>query len=327
MPRAADASAGRRWVDLGVEPGLVPEAAIRFAEREGLRERMYNDLEVGSYLTWDGWPRYRVFQDPRINGYPDEFHAILRRTDLGREEWQGLMDRFGVTSALITYPSVNPRGALFHPARWALVYRDAEALIFARRGPERARVMAAHELPLTFRFDAAAGLVAEALEARPSGAAASACEWSLRLGDFWLETRRGRARAGGLSGGESHAWIRRASARWRRWIWRPATRRERCACSPAYPIRKRTCAGASRCCGSRARRMRSRISRPRRAPAATSTRPWAARWRWRRLHRNDEAIAAFRDFLKRAPTHVGAAEARAHLERIGAPHSQGLPSP
>jgi hypothetical protein len=41
------------------------------------------------------------------------------------------------------------------------------------------------------------------------------------------------------------------------------------------------------------------------------------------LHRNDEAVAALRDFLKRAPTHIGAAEARAHLQRLEAPRSQG----
>ena len=37
-----------------------------------------------------------------------------------------------------------------------------------------------------------------------------------------------------------------------------------------------------------------------------------------RLHRNDEAIATFRDFLQRAPNHVGAAEARTHLDRLAA---------
>ena len=63
----------RASFDLGIEAGLVPVDAIAFAERQGLRERMYNDLEVGSYLTWEGWPRHRVFQDPRINGYPHLF--------------------------------------------------------------------------------------------------------------------------------------------------------------------------------------------------------------------------------------------------------------
>src|SRR6185295_10114541 len=102
--------------------------------------------------------RYRVFQDPRINSYPAELHAVLRRADLSRGEWQALMDRFGVTAALITYPDVNPRGALFDPARWALVYRTAEALIFARRAPERDALLAAEELPITFRYRAESGL-------------------------------------------------------------------------------------------------------------------------------------------------------------------------
>ena len=72
VPRVAAARAGGRVVDIGLDPTLIPTAAIAFATDNGLRERMYNDLEVGSYLTWEGWPRHRVFQDPRINGYPPD---------------------------------------------------------------------------------------------------------------------------------------------------------------------------------------------------------------------------------------------------------------
>src|SRR6185436_10672676 len=140
----------RASFDLGIEAGLVPVDAIAFAERQGLRERMYNDLEVGSYLTWEGWPRHRVFQDPRINGYPDEFHAVLRRTDLGRDEWQRFLDGFTVDAALVSYPDVNPRATLFAPALWALVYRSSEALVFTRRLPSRERLIADRELPVTF---------------------------------------------------------------------------------------------------------------------------------------------------------------------------------
>ena len=169
-------------IELGMEPELVPLAAIDFVERHGLRERMYNDLEVGSYLTWRGWPRYQVFQDPRINGYPDEFHAVLRRPDLARPEWQRLLDRFGVTSALITYPSLNPRGALFDPARWALVYRENDALVFAQR-PLRSGL---REIPLTFSFSPAGGLVAVPIAEPPAGATGSRCEWQRGLGDYHL---------------------------------------------------------------------------------------------------------------------------------------------
>jgi tetratricopeptide (TPR) repeat protein len=315
VPRVADASAGRRWLDLGVEAGLVPEAAIRFAEREGLRDRMYNDLEVGSYLTWDGWPRHRVFQDPRINGYPDEFHAILRRTDLGLAEWQALMDRFDVTSALITYPSVNPRGALFHPADWALVYRDAEALIFVRRDPDHARVMAAHELPLTFSFDQAAGLVAQALVAQPRGSPTDACQWSLRLGDAWLETgfaanarsayqsaescldppRRRALASLALENGDAEAAVRLLDE-----LPDPESRVRR-----GFALLRLARAAEALADFETATRAGGEVD-------ATLGRALALE----ALHRTDEAAAAFRDFLKRAPDHVGAAEARAHLERL-----------
>jgi hypothetical protein len=179
-PRVAAVAGGGRVVELGLEHDLVPFAAIDFVEQHGLRERMYNDLEVGSYLTWRGWPKYQVFQDPRINGYPEEFHALLRRADLSRAEWQRFLDGFGVTSALITYPSVNPRGALFDPARWALVYRDNDGLVFSHRpSPKGLR-----EIPLTFSYSPSTGLVPVPIAAPPAGAAVSPCEWQRGLGDY-----------------------------------------------------------------------------------------------------------------------------------------------
>ena len=183
-PRVAAVAEGGRVFDIGLEPDLVPLAAVDFVEKNGLRDRMYNDLEVGSYLTWRGWPRYPGFQDPRINGYPESFHAVLRRADLSRSEWQGLLDGFGVTSALVTYPSVNPRGALFDPSVWALVYRANDALVFSRR-PLRDNLT---EIPLTFSYSLAGGLVATPLEEPPSGAKLSMCEWQRQVGDYHRST-------------------------------------------------------------------------------------------------------------------------------------------
>ncbi len=183
-PRLEAVAQGGRFLDIGMEPDLVPLAAIEFAERHGLRDRMYNDLEVGSYLTWRGWPRYRVFQDPRINGYPEAFHAVLRRSDLARPEWQSFLDGFGVASALITFPSVNPRGALFDPEKWALVYRANDGLVFARR-PIREDLS---EIPLSFSYLAATGLTPIPLPRPPREASVSTCEWQRRLGDYYRST-------------------------------------------------------------------------------------------------------------------------------------------
>jgi hypothetical protein len=177
---------GTRWLDLGLEAGLVPDQAIDFIEREGLRDRMYNDMEVGSYLCWRGWPRFRVFQDPRINGYPDEMHAVLRRADLGPQQWQSFLDGFKVDAALITYPDINPRGAWFAPALWALVYRSDEALVFTRRLPERRALVAARELPLGFVYQDGE-LVPRALDQPPAGSPVALDEWQRRLTQFRSE--------------------------------------------------------------------------------------------------------------------------------------------
>ena len=193
IPRAQVAFAGGRWFDIGLEADLVPEAAIAFVERHGLRSRMYNDLEVGSYLIWQGWPRFRVFQDPRINGYPESFHAVLRRTDLSREQWQRLLDGFSVDAALLTYPTVNPRGAWFDPGKWALVYRASDGLVFTRRLPERAALIDELEIPLSFSYAPATGLGPVPLLQRPPETTVPECEWQRRLGDFHRSAADDRA--------------------------------------------------------------------------------------------------------------------------------------
>ena len=157
VPRVNAVRRGERAFDIGLDPTLVPAAAIAFVNENGLRDRMYNDMEVGSYLTWEGWPLHPVFQDPRINGYPPAFHALLRRDDLSRAEWDALLAGFGVATALVTYPAENPRAAFFDPDRWALVYRADDGLVFVRRRPEFAALVARAELPVRFVFDRATG--------------------------------------------------------------------------------------------------------------------------------------------------------------------------
>jgi len=186
-PRALAVAEGGRAFDIGMEADLVPLAAVDFVEKNRLRERMYNDMEVGSYLAWHGWPQYRVFQDPRINGYPDEFHAVLRRSDLSRQQWQAFLDRYAVASALITYPAVNPRGELFDPALWALLYRGADGLVFVRRPVPSGLA----EIPLTFSYSAASGLFPVPLVDRPPGV--SPCAWQRGLGDHFRAAKDNKA--------------------------------------------------------------------------------------------------------------------------------------
>jgi tetratricopeptide (TPR) repeat protein len=187
VPRFGAARHGGRFFDIGMEPGLLPLAAIEFVDSRNLRDHMYNDLEVGSYLTWQGWPHFQVFQDPRINGYPDEMHAVLKRDDLSRGEWDAYLERFAVATALVTYPSVNPRAAMFDPNRWALIHRSADGLVFVRRRPWFNRLIAQYEIPLEFTYTRAGGVRPRPLQVPPPTPQITACEWRRRLGDVLVE--------------------------------------------------------------------------------------------------------------------------------------------
>jgi hypothetical protein len=134
-----------------------------------------------------GYPRHRVFVDPRLPAYPPEMHRLLGRSDLSRDEWQTAMDRYGVDSALLAYAGINRRVAWWDPARWALVWSGGDARVFVRRLPRFASLIAGHEIPATFAFSVEEGTTTLPLETRPAASPVTDCEWSRRLGDLMFE--------------------------------------------------------------------------------------------------------------------------------------------
>ena len=315
------AAAGR--FHLQIEEGLVPVAAIRWIDSHGLRQRMYNDLEVGSYLTWDGWPQTRVFQDPRINGYPSELHATLRRQDLSRREWESLLGRFAVRAALITYPDLNPRAALFDADRWALVYRTTEALVFVRRESMHAALIEAEELPLTFRFDAATGVEPVAIDRAPGASPVRPCEWNRRLGDWFVAAgdgaraavayRAALSHAAGCLAPKARAAVGEQAAALALRHGEPARAVDllKGLSSPAAGINR---GFALVQLGRPADALQEFTEAAGRAPDDPQA-AFGQALALFRLGRNDEATPALQMFLRRWPDHLAAPEARALLDR------------
>jgi len=185
-PRVAGTGGG--GIDLDTRE--VPLPAIAFVNAHDLRDRMYNDFETGSYLLFDpagGYPRHRVFVDPRLPAYPAAFHRLLGRGDLTRAEWNAAMDGYGVETALLSYAGVNRRVAWWDPERWALVFREADARVFVRRLPRFAPLIASREIPATFAFSPQEGNATVPLAARPASSPVPDCEWQRRLGDLTFE--------------------------------------------------------------------------------------------------------------------------------------------
>jgi hypothetical protein len=184
-PAVAGASGG-----VGLDTRELPLSAIAFVDANGLRDRMYNDFEIGSYLLFEpggGYPHHRVFVDPRLPAYPPEFHRLLGRADLTRAEWSAAMDRYGVETALLAYAGINARVAWWDPERYALVFREADARVFVRRLPRFAAIIARYEIPATFAFTPQDGTATLPLEDRPAASPVPDCEWQRRLGDLTFD--------------------------------------------------------------------------------------------------------------------------------------------
>jgi hypothetical protein len=191
VPRVADVERHGRFLDIDLDRANLPWAALRFVDQHGLRERMYNDFETGAFLIWEGYPRYRVFVDPRLPAYPRAFHQLLGRSDIPRDEWTRAMDHFGVTSALLDYAGVNRRVAWWDPEQWALVFRAQDTRVFVRRLPAAHDLIAGYEIPASFTFTAEEGSATTPLATPPAGSPVPLCEWQLRLGDLFFDLDRG----------------------------------------------------------------------------------------------------------------------------------------
>jgi hypothetical protein len=186
-PRVQAVRAGGAPIAIGLDESALPLDAIRFVEESGLRERMYNDFETGSYLLFEGFPRHRVFVDPRLPAYPPELHALLGRADLTRAEWDQAMRRFGVDSALLAYAGLNRRVAWWDPETWALVYRAHDVRVFVRRLPRWRALIGAREIPATFTFTTAEGAATVPLIQQPATSPVAPCEWDRRTGELLFE--------------------------------------------------------------------------------------------------------------------------------------------
>jgi tetratricopeptide (TPR) repeat protein len=192
-PRLSSAARGESAVAIGIDEAALPLPALRFVERHGLRERMYNDFETGAYLLWQGYPRFRVFTDPRLPAYPAEFHQLTGRMHPSRSEWTQAMDRFGVESALLDYAGINRRMAFWDPADWALVYRARDSRVFVRRLPRWHDLIQALEIPATFDFTIEDGVRTVPLAEPPARSPVPACEWKVRLGDLYFDLDGGKS--------------------------------------------------------------------------------------------------------------------------------------
>jgi hypothetical protein len=165
----------------GFDPRWIPISACDFVERAAPQGPVWNDLALGGYLIWRFGPDRKVFIDGRTAYlYPLEFLDETLRAQKDPAAFERLDERWGFQWALVdARPSLGFATVLADDPRWAMLYVDDRAAVYARAaGPNAPLARSGYRLlrhTTTFReliegkppLDALAADVALALSQAP----------------------------------------------------------------------------------------------------------------------------------------------------------------
>lgn len=140
----------RKTVGLDVDERFVPEGALRYLDRVGMTGRLFNAYHFGGYIAWRDFPKRVAIIDGR--GYvPQGLQEEIHFARAYPEHLERLQSTYGFDVAVMDYPvysgatpSPDIDLALTSPG-WALVYWDDFALVYLRRSPRWAAVIARDE--------------------------------------------------------------------------------------------------------------------------------------------------------------------------------------
>jgi tetratricopeptide (TPR) repeat protein len=130
-------------------PGVswwYPERATDFLLRERLPRNIFNDFNLGGYLTWRIGPEYPVYVDGRLIPYGAPFlinHRDLMQQPPDSSAWQREADLRNINTILVSVARYGGLGSFplqqfCRSQSWRPVYLDEVAAIFVRNRPENA---------------------------------------------------------------------------------------------------------------------------------------------------------------------------------------------
>jgi hypothetical protein len=109
----------------------LPTRALAYLEETRPAGPIFNSYNWGGYLIWKA-PDYPVFVDGRTDLYGDSLLRQYTAAIFGHPDWRAILDEYGINLVLIeSRAPLTDR--LEEAADWRELYRDEQAVIFARR--------------------------------------------------------------------------------------------------------------------------------------------------------------------------------------------------
>jgi hypothetical protein len=118
----------------------APTAAIDFLRANPLRGNMFNNDEIGDYVIYWLYPRYKVFFDGRSDMYGEPILKEYFKVILIEPGWKDVLDKYDINYIFHYTDSVLVRH-LLTDAGWKGIYSDNVSSIFLRNIPENAETI------------------------------------------------------------------------------------------------------------------------------------------------------------------------------------------
>jgi hypothetical protein len=141
---------GRGAFGIGLKEGS--QAAGEFLIKENLSGPIFNNFDIGGYLTFYLYPRERVFVDNRPEAYPvgfvpNEYFPLLYDDD----HWARQSAKYGFNLIVFNHRDRSAVGEQFIVRRvldpaWAPVFFDRDIVILAKRNGPNQVIIDKHEL-------------------------------------------------------------------------------------------------------------------------------------------------------------------------------------
>lgn len=119
----------------GFSPYMYPVKAVDFIEQAGLSGNMFNNIGIGGYLCWRGYPERRVFIDGRLEVHEREFYTEYIQVMQNPLRWNELVGKHRINYAILQHTMEDTQaliGRLRRQKNWALVYVDDVSVVFVR---------------------------------------------------------------------------------------------------------------------------------------------------------------------------------------------------
>lgn len=128
--------------------------ALDFVVSHNLPNPIYNNFDIGSYIFYRGYPRYRVFVDGRPEAYPKEFFSqvyIPTQSDYSR--FKNLEDKLEFKTIIFSITDQTPWGKAFltsvtKDSDWKTVYIDDFIIILVKSDVLASQGLSLKDTPL-----------------------------------------------------------------------------------------------------------------------------------------------------------------------------------